>query len=99
VTFGIIYADRVGTGMSVKTLSTVHRRVVPLAVPKSPLSVPPPRRRGFGGPLALSRVHWVEPLLVAEITFLGWTDEPLLRHPVFVGLRADKPAPEVRREQ
>lgn len=32
------------------------------------------------------------------ITYLGWTDEPLLRHTVFVGLREDKPAREVRRE-
>jgi hypothetical protein len=38
------------------------------------------------------------PELVAEITFLGWTNEPLLRHTVFVGLRDDKPAREVRRE-
>jgi len=55
-----------------------------------------------GGPLALSKVHWVlhwvRPQLVAEITYLGWTDEPLLRHTVFVGLRDDKPAREVRRE-
>jgi ATP-dependent DNA ligase len=53
------------------------------------------RRRG---PLALSKVHRVRPELVAEITYLGWTDEPLRRHTVFVGLRDDKPAREVRRE-
>jgi len=38
------------------------------------------QRSRFGGPLALSKVHWVRPELVAEITYLGWTDEPLLRH-------------------
>ena len=65
---------------------------------KMPLSSPPLRRSRFGGPLALSKVHWVRPELVAEITYLGWTDEPLLRHTVFVGLRDDKPAREVRRE-
>jgi len=70
----------------------------PLATSKMPLSSPPPRRSRFGGPLALSKVHWVRPELVAEITYLGWTDEPLLRHTVFVGLREDKPAREVRRE-
>jgi bifunctional non-homologous end joining protein LigD len=43
-------------------------------------------------------VHWVRPELAAEITYLGWIDEPLLRHTVFVGLREDKPAREVRRE-
>jgi bifunctional non-homologous end joining protein LigD len=94
----LLYAGRVGTGMSVQTLATLHERLLPLAVPKMPLAVPPPRKTRFGGPLALSKVHWVRPELVAEITYLGWTDEPLLRHTVFVGLREDKPANEVRRE-
>jgi len=94
----LIYAGRVGTGMSVKTLEMLHKRLEPLAVSKTPLSAPPPRRSRFGGPLALSRVHWVRPELVAEITYLGWTDEPLLRHTVFVGLREDKPARQVRRD-
>jgi hypothetical protein len=35
----------------------------------------------------LSRVHWVEPKLVAEITYLTWTADSLLRHTVYVGLR------------
>jgi bifunctional non-homologous end joining protein LigD len=94
----LIYAGRVGTGMSVKTLAVLHQRLEPLATSKMPLSSPPPRRSRFGGPLALSKVHWVRPELVAEITYLGWTDEPLLRHTVFVGLRDDKPAHGVRRE-
>jgi hypothetical protein len=63
----------------------------------SPLSIPPPRSTRFGSPLVLSRVHWVEPKLVAEITYLTWTADNLLRHTVYVGLREDKPASEVRR--
>jgi len=94
----LIYAGRVGTGMSLETLTMLHRRLAPLSISRMPLSVPPSRRSRFGGPLALSKVHWVRPELVAEITYLGWTDEPLLRHTVFVGLRKDKPASEVRRE-
>ena len=47
----------------------------------------------------LSRVHWVEPKLVAEITYLTWTADNLLRHTVYVGLREDKPADQVRREE
>jgi bifunctional non-homologous end joining protein LigD len=43
-------------------------------------------------------MRWVRPQLLAEIPDLGWTDQPLLRHTVFVGLREDKPAREVRRE-
>ena len=58
------------------------------------------RRRkppGFGAPLVLSRVHWVRPELVAEVTYLTWTADGLLRHVVYEGLREDKAAREVRR--
>jgi ATP-dependent DNA ligase len=64
----------------------------------SPLNVPPPHSTRFGSPLVLSRVHWVEPKLVSEITYLTWTADGLLRHTVYVGLREDKPATDVRRE-
>jgi len=46
----------------------------------------------------LSRVHWVKPELVAEVKFLTWTEDNLLRQVVYQGLREDKPASEVRRE-
>jgi ATP-dependent DNA ligase len=62
-----------------------------------PLDVPPPRSSRFGAPLVLSRVHWVRPELVAEVKFLTWTDDILLRQVVYEGLREDKPAAEVRR--
>ena len=94
----LIYAGRVGTGMPVKVLADLRRRLDPLARTTSPLSVRPPRSTRFGSPLVLSRVHWVEPTLVAEITYLTWTADGLLRHTVYVGLREDKPAEEVRRE-
>jgi bifunctional non-homologous end joining protein LigD len=95
----LIYAGRVGTGMPGKVLEDLRRRLDPLARPKSPLSAPPPRGTRFGSPLVLSRVHWVEPKLVAEITFLTWTADNLLRQTVYVGLREDKPAGQVRRER
>jgi ATP-dependent DNA ligase len=94
----LIYAGRVGTGMPVKVLADLRRRVDPLARKTSPLSVPPPRSTRFGSPLVLSRVHWVEPKLVAEITYLTWTADGLLRHSAYVGLREDKPAKQVRRD-
>jgi DNA ligase D-like protein (predicted ligase) len=94
----LIYPGRVGTGMPVKVLADLGRRLEPLARKTSPLSVPPPRSTRFGSPLVLSRVHWVEPKLVAEITYLTWTADGLLRHSVYVGLRGDKPASDVRRE-
>jgi ATP-dependent DNA ligase len=56
--------------MSDKVLADLRRRLEPLARTSSPLSVPPPRSTRFGSQLVLSRVHWVEPKLVAEITYL-----------------------------
>jgi DNA ligase D-like protein (predicted ligase) len=67
----LIYAGRVGTGMSDKVLADLRRRLGPLARTTAPLSVRPPRNTRFGSPLVLSRVHWVEPKLVAEPTSTG----------------------------
>jgi DNA ligase D-like protein (predicted ligase) len=94
----LTYAGRVGTGMPDKVLADLRRRLDPLARKTPPLNVLPPRKTRFGSPLVLSRVHWVEPKLVAEITYLTWTADNLLRHTVYVGLREDKPADQVRRE-
>ena len=62
------------------------------------LGLPPPRSTRFGSPLVLSRVHWVRPEVVAEVKFLTWTGDNLLRQVVYEGLREDKPAREVCRE-
>jgi bifunctional non-homologous end joining protein LigD len=94
----LICAGCVGTGMPVETLVMLHERLRPLAIKTMPLAKAPPRKQRFGGPLALSKVHWVRPVLVAEITYLTCSDDGLLRHTVFLGLREDKPSSEVRRE-
>ena len=40
---------------------------------------PPPRETRFGSPLELSRVQWVRPEVVVEVTYLTWTEGGLLR--------------------
>jgi bifunctional non-homologous end joining protein LigD len=84
--------------MPVRVLTDLRRRLDPLAGKTSPLSVRPRRSTRFRSLLVLSRVHWVEPKLVCEITYLTWTADNLSRPTVYVGLREDKPAEEVRRE-
>jgi ATP dependent DNA ligase-like protein len=56
-----------------------------------------PTTARFGRPLELSRVHWVRPELVAEVRFLTWNADGLLRHVVYEGLRDDKSPRDVRR--
>ena len=69
----------------------------PLATPKMPLDIPPPRDSRFGSPLTLSRVHWVRPELVAEVKSLTWTEDNLLCQVDYEGLREVKPAADIRR--
>jgi bifunctional non-homologous end joining protein LigD len=91
----LVYAGRAGTGIDYAELERLWRCLQPLATPQ--IDVPPPRTSRFGSPLVLSRVHWVRPELVAEVKYLTWTDDNLLRQVVYEGLREDKPAIEVRR--
>src|SRR5271170_8221426 len=93
----LTYAGRVGTGIDNAELERLWRRLQPLAAPGMPLDVRPPRSTRFGSPLVLSRVHWVRPELVAEVKYLTWTEDNLLRQVVYEGLREDKPAAEVHR--
>jgi len=86
-----------GTGIDHAELERLWRRLQPLATPDMPLDVPPPRDSRFGAALVLSRVHWVRPELVAEVKYLTWTEDNLLRQVVYEGLREDKPAAEVHR--
>jgi DNA ligase D-like protein (predicted ligase) len=94
----LIYAGRAGTGITRMELERLWCRLKPLAISEMPLAVPPPRDSRFGSPLVLSRAHWVRPEPVAEVKYLTWTGDNLLRQVVYESLREDKPATEVRRE-
>jgi bifunctional non-homologous end joining protein LigD len=49
--------------------------------------------------LKLSEVHWIKPTQVAQVRYLTWTGDGLLRQVVYLGLRADKPPRQVVRER
>jgi DNA ligase D-like protein (predicted ligase) len=84
------YAGKVGTGFTRDTLQELSERLAPLVRDASPFA---PEK---GIPRAAT---WVEPELVAQIAFMEWTADGRLRHPSFLGLRFDKPAREVVREE
>ena len=80
------YAGKVGTGFTGKTLADLAQRFARLRRATSPF-VDAPRMRD---------ATWLEPRLVAQIGFMEKTGDGKLRHPVFLGLREDKAAGEVR---
>jgi DNA ligase D-like protein (predicted ligase) len=83
--------------LTTRSSAGLWRPLQPLATSEMPLDQAPSRTNRFGSPVVLSRVHWVRPELVAEVKYLTWTDDNLLRQVVYEGLREDKPATEVRR--
>jgi bifunctional non-homologous end joining protein LigD len=85
------YAGRVGSGFDDATLALLAKRLRALERRTPPFADPPRGAQARG-------VHWASPSLVAEVTFTEWTGDGQLRHPVFKGLREDKPAAEVVRE-
>ena len=89
------YAGNVGTGFTAETLAELAKRLEPLAAAKSPFADAP----ATVGTVRKARPHWVRPELVAEVSFAQWTRTGRLRQAVFHGLRDDKPAADVRREQ
>ena len=83
------YAGKVGTGFTERELDRLAALLAPLAVDVSPFA-----DRGL--PRA---ARFVEPELVAEVRFTQWTDAGRIRHPSYLGLRADKDPATVTREE
>ena len=87
----LIYAGRTGTGFTQKTHSQIRTQLEKLRQAGNPFDNPPAEAR--------KGAIWVKPVLVAQVRFATWTADNLLRQASFQGLREDKPAAEVRREE
>ncbi|MFK3788972.1 DNA ligase D [Pseudomonas piscis] len=82
---GLRYAGKVGTGFSSASLQHLLQRLRPLETSRPVLDEPP-----AGVPAAT--VHWVQPRLLAQVSYSQMTRDGVVRHGVFHGLRDDKPA-------
>jgi len=85
----LVCVSKVGTGFDEASLKKLWEALQPLGRPTSPFAVGAPTGRGN---------HWVEPKLVCEVRFTEWTKDGGIRHPAFLGLRADKRPEECRHE-
>jgi bifunctional non-homologous end joining protein LigD len=87
----LVYAGRTGTGFTQKTHRILRDMLEPLERKEAPFhEIPRSERRG---------ARWVKPELVAQVAFSNWTRDNLMRQASFKGLREDKPASEVHREE
>jgi bifunctional non-homologous end joining protein LigD len=85
------YAGKVGTGFTERSLAVLKAQLTQLTAPVCPFAEP--RSIGKKG------VHWVEPRLLAEVSFAEWTASRRIRHSVFHGLRSDKPVKDIVKEE
>ncbi len=84
------WVGNVGTGFDDRMLRDLWAKLRAMERPDPPFPTVP---------AMLRKATWVEPVMVCECKFLEWTRGGRLRAPVYLGLRNDKPAPQVVREQ
>jgi bifunctional non-homologous end joining protein LigD len=96
------FAGKVGSGFTEKSLSMLYKKFRAEERNDCPFVDLPSKSAGQWSqgitPSMMNKMHWVNPKFVAQIKFAEWTRDGKLRQPVFLGLREDKKAGEVRRE-
>jgi len=85
------YCGNVGTGFDEARLAELKEKLDAVAASASPFAGPVPS--------TVKVAQWVQPKLVAEVSFGEWTRDGRIRHSVFQGLREDKPARQIGRER
>lgn len=98
----LLFAGKVGTGFNSKLLASLHKKFQAESRDDCPFADLPSKQGGQWvqgiTPAMMRKCHWVNPVFVAQIKFSEWTRDAKLRQPVFLGLRDDKAAKEVKRE-
>lgn len=91
----LTYIGCVGTGFTETQLSAIKQRLHPHIQKTSPFAALPK--------ISASKINvlvtWVKPKIVCEVSFSEWTTDERMRHPVFIGMREDKPAIAISQEK
>lgn len=94
---GFRFVGQVGSGFTDAELARVWHRLQPLATDTCPFTHHIDARARSQWTRA-EPAHWAQPALVAEVKYSEWTEDGVLRHPVYIGLREDVDPLTVGRE-
>ena len=98
-----VFAGKLGTGFDTRLLIDLRRRLDAIEIDASPFTKATglPRRSAGGAKAGLPKLHahWVHPEIVVQVAFIEWTVNGKLRHPRLLGVRFDKNARDIVREQ
>lgn len=86
----LTYIGHSGSGFNEKGLNEIYKKFEPLITDKCPFATKPKTNMP---------VTWLKPKLVCEVKFAEWTEEKILRQPIFLGLREDKTAESEKNEK
>jgi bifunctional non-homologous end joining protein LigD len=86
----LVFTGQAGSGFDEEELENLYNIFKKLETGNCPFKTVPD---------TTTAAHWIKPQLVAEIQFSEWTDKNIMRHPVFIGLRTDKNAIDVKIEK
>jgi bifunctional non-homologous end joining protein LigD len=87
----LIYAGRAGTGFTEKDRRELSKKFSSIIIEKCPFVKVSDKKSD-------EEIFWIKPEIVAEIKFAEWTKENILRQASYKGLRIDKAAKEVKKE-
>jgi len=98
----LLYAVRTRNGFTTASSMDLFKKLRPLEIKECPFVNLPEKKVGrWGAGLTAAKMvecRWLQPVLVGHFEFVEWTDDAHLRHSRFIGLRDDKQARHVSRE-